>query len=149
MSPQHMFRDREVLPTYLKSENYFQKINGSEQGHTSIIQGVDGQKSGMFDNDGFDWVGVYTIDNYITQSDDSGYYESNYRVVKQYNLPPVNKKVSVNTQEGTRTLYNCSYDNKIKVVEIDRDYQEANPVERFSDPHISYSSGYKGYTMYH
>ena len=130
ISPDNLFLNRDISASYLKSEGFFKKIHDIGETHTDIVQDVAGTKTGMFDKDGFDWQGG--VRGYYLGYDADVTEEHNYKINKSIELGAVSKKtqeqynIPETSTTETRTLYNCSYDNKIYLVNLDRKYSRTN-----------------------
>ena len=116
LSPKSMFENDDIVPNYIKVENQFYKYN-TTVGTTDRIQGVNDVNGGWFDNDGFDWLGTFRLDNFkITTTPPD---ESNHQVLDMTYLPYADRKTGYNTARSgsavNKTLYNCSMDNKVGI----------------------------------
>jgi hypothetical protein len=125
-SPLSLFRNRTINPVYITVERIFHKIQGSNPVGTKTVKNIDDEKGGIFDNDGFDWKGAFIVDSFIT--DGQPVAEHNYRVLQTKTLPPVNKDIGFTTNdEVKKVLYNCSFDNRVQFLELDRDFEFVEP----------------------
>lgn len=130
ITPENLFENKDISPQYIKVEHRFEKESTIIQ-ETGKIEGVDDNKGGWFDNDGFDWRGTVRLDKYIIDSTKP--LESNHNVRDINYLTPMNRRLSYDISidpsiPDIRTLYNVSYDNKICIGKLGSQYTvTANP----------------------